>query len=215
MSTSLKPQLTAEEIQETRQRFTRFHILVIGQANAGKTTILRAVCNTTDEPMIFNPDGKKVKYIVKVHGPMTFICVISDRVISSWSILDSKSFDVCVDIDYNILLLQRGEHNIENEMIFEGNPGFIFHNSRGFEAGGDWELKLIQQFIKQHSKAGNVNEQLHVIWCVDTCILLCPRLIRSKLLKDRPEMTRDLASAYVLCLCTLVVPNSQRDKERS
>jgi hypothetical protein len=55
-------------------------------------------------------------------------------------------------------------------MIFEGNPGFIFHDSRGFEAGGDRELKTVQQFIQQRSKARNVNKQLHAIWCVGTAI---------------------------------------------
>ena len=65
---------------------------------------------------------------------------------------------------------QRGEHDIENQMVFEGNPGFVFHDSRGFEAGGDRELKLVQQFIEQRSKAYNVKEQLHAIWWVDTCI---------------------------------------------
>jgi hypothetical protein len=55
-------------------------------------------------------------------------------------------------------------------MIFEGNPGFVFHDSRGFEAGGDRELKIVQQFIQQRSKARNVNKQLHVIWCVVTAI---------------------------------------------
>jgi polynucleotide 5'-kinase involved in rRNA processing len=78
MSASSKSQLTAQEI---RNRFTRFRILVIGRANAGKTTILRTVCNTTTEPMIFDPNGKKVKYIVKVHGPI--LTMISDRVIGS------------------------------------------------------------------------------------------------------------------------------------
>jgi len=65
-----------------------------------------------------------------------------------------------------MLISQRGEHDIENQMIFEGNPGFIFHDSRGFEAGGARELKLVQQFIEQRSKARNVNKQLHAIWCV-------------------------------------------------
>jgi hypothetical protein len=53
-------------------------------------------------------------------------------------------------------------------MIFEDNPGFIFHDSRGFEAGGAREVKLVQQFIEQRSKARNVNKQLHAIWCVST-----------------------------------------------
>ena len=65
MSTSSQPQLTAEEIQKTRARFKHFRILVIGRANAGKTTILRNVCNTTGEPIIFDPYGKKVKYMSK------------------------------------------------------------------------------------------------------------------------------------------------------
>ena len=65
---------------------------------------------------------------------------------------------------------QRGEHDIENQIRFEGNHGFIFHDSRGFEAGGDHELKLVQQFIKQRSKATFVTEQLHAIWCVGTRI---------------------------------------------
>ena len=85
-----------------------------------------------------------------------------------------------MNIDYNILPPQHGEHNIKNEMIFEGNPGFIFHNSHGFEAGGDRELKLVQQFIKQCSKAGNVNQQLHAIWCVDTCIYRIDKLLTQR-----------------------------------
>ena len=60
MSTSSKPHPSTEEIQKTRAKFQRFRILVIGRANAGKTTILRKVCNTTGDPTIFDPNGKKV-----------------------------------------------------------------------------------------------------------------------------------------------------------
>ena len=70
----------------------------------------------------------------------------------------------------NVLTSQRGEHDIENQIIFQGNPGFIFHDSRGFEAGGARELKLVQQFIEKRSKARNVHNQLHAIWCVCTCL---------------------------------------------
>ncbi|KAI6099311.1 hypothetical protein EV401DRAFT_1878531, partial [Pisolithus croceorrhizus] len=38
----------------------RFHILVMGRANAGKTTILQRVCNTTEQPEIFNGRGERV-----------------------------------------------------------------------------------------------------------------------------------------------------------
>jgi hypothetical protein len=64
----------------------------------------------------------------------------------------------------NILTLQRGEHDIENEMIFEENPGFVFHDSRGFEAGGAQELKLVQEFIKKRSSTTKMEDLLHAIW---------------------------------------------------
>ncbi|KIO06247.1 hypothetical protein M404DRAFT_999461 [Pisolithus tinctorius Marx 270] len=41
-------------------RIPRFRILVMGRANAGKTTVLQRVCNTTDQPEIFDGNGKKV-----------------------------------------------------------------------------------------------------------------------------------------------------------
>ncbi|KAI6115745.1 hypothetical protein EV401DRAFT_60097 [Pisolithus croceorrhizus] len=46
--------------QEHIDRIDRFRILVMGRANAGKTTILQRVCNTTDQPEIVNGKGEKV-----------------------------------------------------------------------------------------------------------------------------------------------------------
>ena len=36
---------------------TRFRILVIGRANAGKTTLLQRVCNTTEDPCIYDKNN--------------------------------------------------------------------------------------------------------------------------------------------------------------
>ena len=38
----------------------RFRVLVIGCVNAGKTTILQKVCNTSEKPEIFDSRGEKV-----------------------------------------------------------------------------------------------------------------------------------------------------------
>ena len=65
-----------------------------------------------------------------------------------------------------ILTPQRGNHDIENQMIFQANPGFIFHDSLGFEAGDDVELMIVQKFIRKRSRATDVNERLHAIWWV-------------------------------------------------
>ena len=39
---------------DLRAKYTRFRILVIGRANAGKTTLLQRVCNTTEDPCIYD-----------------------------------------------------------------------------------------------------------------------------------------------------------------
>ena len=48
------------EMIRIREKCPRFRILVMGRSNAGKTTILKKVCDTTDEPMIFGPSGEPV-----------------------------------------------------------------------------------------------------------------------------------------------------------
>ena len=37
-----------------RAKYNYFRILVIGRANAGKTTLLQRVCNTTEDPCIYD-----------------------------------------------------------------------------------------------------------------------------------------------------------------
>ena len=44
-----------------REKADRFRVLVIGRANAGKTTILQKVCNTSEKPEIFDSKGNKVR----------------------------------------------------------------------------------------------------------------------------------------------------------
>ena len=67
---------------------------------------------------------------------------------------------------YYILLKvwQRGEHDIENEMRFEGNRAFVFHDSRGFEAGRTSELDKVKDFVQKRSTNKDLRDHLHVIW---------------------------------------------------
>ena len=44
-----------------RAKTDRFRVLVIGRVNAGKTTILQKVCNTSEKPEIFDSEGNKVR----------------------------------------------------------------------------------------------------------------------------------------------------------
>ena len=56
--------LDPAQVKKHFDRIDRFRILVIGRSNAGKTTILQRVCNTTELPEIFNAKGEKVKCIL-------------------------------------------------------------------------------------------------------------------------------------------------------
>ena len=56
---------------DLRAKYTRFRILVIGRANAGKTTLLQRVCNTTEDPCIYDESNKN---LVSVHRPEAEFC---------------------------------------------------------------------------------------------------------------------------------------------
>ncbi|KAJ8581424.1 hypothetical protein M405DRAFT_777435, partial [Rhizopogon salebrosus TDB-379] len=114
--------------QDVRRKFRRFRILVVGRANAGKTTLLQKVCNTTEKPLIFNGRGKKID---------------ADVVKSS---------------------VDRGYHDIMNELVFQSNPGFVFHDSCGFEAGGVDEFKKMKEFVSERASTRKLNERIHAIW---------------------------------------------------
>ena len=53
-----------------RRECPQFRILIIGKANAGKTTILRKVCNAKPDakPVIFDSEGKKVRQQVSLEN---------------------------------------------------------------------------------------------------------------------------------------------------
>ncbi|KAF5378359.1 hypothetical protein D9615_008757 [Tricholomella constricta] len=121
--------IPADVARRLRKKAGRFRILIIGRANAGKTTILQKVCNTTEDPEIFDSEGYKV---------------------------DLATVDPSA---------KRGMHDINHELVFRSNPGFIFHDSRGFESGGVKELEAVKNFIMKRAQENKLREQLHVIWC--------------------------------------------------
>ncbi|KAL4063152.1 hypothetical protein J3A83DRAFT_1418018 [Scleroderma citrinum] len=127
-STENKLRLDPMKVREHFDHVGRFRILVIGRSNAGKTTLLQRVCNTSELPEVFNTKGEKIDHAM-VEGS-----------------------------------LERGVHNIEDELIFRSNPGFIFHDSRGFEAGSVDELTLMKSFLADRATTMKLESHIHVIW---------------------------------------------------
>jgi GTPase SAR1 family protein len=56
-----------------KMKIKRFRILIIGRANAGKTTILQRVCKTQENPEIYNSAGEKVQVMIPVVTRMIMV----------------------------------------------------------------------------------------------------------------------------------------------
>ncbi|KAG1719839.1 hypothetical protein EDB19DRAFT_1647733, partial [Suillus lakei] len=61
-------------------------------------------------------------------------------------------------------LAQRGNHLITTEMVFKNNPGFVFHDSCGFEAGSEEGFNSMKDFISDRANAKELQERIHAIW---------------------------------------------------
>ncbi|KDQ11301.1 hypothetical protein BOTBODRAFT_177345 [Botryobasidium botryosum FD-172 SS1] len=126
-----------------------FRVLIIRRANAGKTTVLRAVCGTDEEPKVYDRKGHKVGSFRTVFRSARNKIAGAE---GSGAILSPCA--------------ERGLHDIEYSMVFPSCPGFIFHDSRGFESGATDELDVVRDFIQARVDG---KEQLHIIWyCIPT-----------------------------------------------
>ncbi|KAF8260962.1 hypothetical protein EI94DRAFT_1811020 [Lactarius quietus] len=114
------------DAEQTRRQIPKiqFRVLIIGRANAGKTTILQRVCDTTESPTIYR--GKE---------------------------------EVKLEPSVN-----RGEHLIDDELIFSNHPGYVFHDSKGIEAGSVEELEILKSFIQRKCGKKRLADRLHAIW---------------------------------------------------
>jgi hypothetical protein len=71
-----------------------------------------------------------------------------------------------------MVLVQRGQHDIDHELIFTQHEGYVFHDSPGFEAGGEAELMIVQDFVRRKSQERQLKDRLHAIWFVSSGIYL-------------------------------------------
>jgi ribosome biogenesis GTPase A len=60
-----------KEAAKLKAKYTHFRILVIGRANAGKTTLLKRVCNTKEDP-VYNKVRYQLRFITIPHSYCPF-----------------------------------------------------------------------------------------------------------------------------------------------
>ncbi len=63
-----------------------------------------------------------------------------------------------------LTLSQRGEHDIEHELVFSNHTGYVFHDSRGIESGATEEVEILKEFIQSKASARRLRSRLHAIW---------------------------------------------------
>ena len=80
-------------------------------------------------------------------------------------------------------MMQRGIHDIRRSFAFRSNPGFIFHDSPGFETGDKKQLQEVLSFLEEKAKSTDVDNQLHAIWSVSLSQLIYRLLMGGSALK--------------------------------
>ncbi len=65
---------------------------------------------------------------------------------------------------HQLTLSQRGEHDIEDELVFSNHTGYVFHDSRGIESGGIEELDVLKGFIQRKTSVNLLQSRIHAIW---------------------------------------------------
>ena len=60
--------------------------------------------------------------------------------------------------------IQRGEHRIDDELVFSNHTGYIFHDSQGIEAGDEETLDILKDFIQRKCGEKKLRDKLHAIW---------------------------------------------------
>ena len=82
----------------------------------------------------------------------------------AWTYVGGTPFHI--DIYYSAWSIQRGIHDIHRSFAFKNSPGFIFHDSPGFETGDERQLQEVLSFMEKKAKSTEVDDQLHAIWSV-------------------------------------------------
>ena len=98
--------MNPETVRKHFDRIGRFRVLVIGRSNAGKTTLLQRVCNTTEHPEVCNAKGEKVGYLTAQYWKVMHEYFQLDPIVVDGSL------EVCFTIlghDTDRLIMPRGD----------------------------------------------------------------------------------------------------------
>ncbi|KXN81009.1 hypothetical protein AN958_06471 [Leucoagaricus sp. SymC.cos] len=139
------------EAVELRAKYTHFRILVIGRANAGKTTLLKRVCNTDEDPCIYNENNENQLKPTAERGTHDIERQFAFKSNPKFIFHDSPGFEKGEEKqlqDVLSFIKKRSESNEPNEQLHAIWFCFFLDASRPL-------LDLEQKFFNEQ-RAGNV-----------------------------------------------------------
>ncbi|KAF8265078.1 hypothetical protein EI94DRAFT_1499119, partial [Lactarius quietus] len=59
---------------------------------------------------------------------------------------------------------ERGQHDINDELVFSNMMNYVFHDSVGIEPSSRDELEIVEEFIRRKCEETRLQDRLHAIW---------------------------------------------------
>jgi hypothetical protein len=103
--------------------------------------------------------GKRRRYVVHILYSSLISLRTSSNLNRRWVLVIIVLLVVCP-----LTTCQRGEHTIDNELVFSNHTGYVFHDSRGIECGSTKELETLKEFIRRKCAEKQLRNKLHAIW---------------------------------------------------
>jgi hypothetical protein len=101
---------------------------------------------------------------LQVSGVKAFRILVCGKTGVGKSTLINKVFGVEITEESNDY--RQGVHDIDKAFESPNHPGLLIHDSRGWQAGSDYELDLIGKFLRHRAFQKDPTKSLHVIWYV-------------------------------------------------
>ena len=105
--------------------------------------------------------GKRRRYVVHILYTNLISLPTRSSLNRRWMLVIIVLLFVCP-----LTSCQRGEHTIDDELVFSNHTGYVFHDSRGIECGSTEELETLRKFIRRKCAEKHLQNKLHAIWFV-------------------------------------------------
>ena len=103
--------------------------------------------------------GERKRYMARILYASLISLRTSSNLNRRWMLVILVLLFVCP-----LTSCQRGEHTIDDELVFSNHTGYVFHDSRGIECGSTEELETLRAFIRRKCAENKLQDKLHAIW---------------------------------------------------